>query len=114
LTQDAPARRVQVLNQLGAQGHQAAIGITIRMQQSLKPVPDAHDLPSHFACCQSRAHNHCIHTWNEAGTHIDSNASSIYIHDLPSLLIVFVSVFIINRLIIVLCTVIPAEAGIQL
>ncbi len=58
---EQPGRiRIQVLDQLGAEGHQPAIGVAIRVQQPVEAVPDADHLPSQLARRQGRAHDHGI------------------------------------------------------
>ena len=75
LAQDTPGGGIQVFNQLGAEGDQSAIGVAIRVQQPLKPIPDADHLPSHSARRQGGAHDYGIYSRNKAGTHIDGNPS---------------------------------------
>ena len=57
LAEDTPAGRIQVLNQLRAEGHQSALGVAFRVQQPVKPIPDADHLPSQFARRQGRSHH---------------------------------------------------------
>ncbi len=49
LAQDATGSRVQVLDQLRAERNQPALGVTFRMQQSVKSIADADHLPSQLA-----------------------------------------------------------------
>ena len=49
LAQETAAGRIEVLDQLGAERHQPAVGIALRVQQPVEPVPDADHLPSHLA-----------------------------------------------------------------
>ena len=45
------------------------------MQQPVKAIPDADQLPSQLARRQSRTHHHGIHPRDEAGSRVDGNAS---------------------------------------
>ena len=54
LTQDSPASRIQVLDQLGTEGDQATLRVTIRMKKSFEPILDADQLPSQIARGESR------------------------------------------------------------
>ena len=73
LAQDAPACRIQALDQLGAEGHQPAIGVTFRVQHPFEAIADADHLPAQFARRQSRTHHHGIHAWHKAGARHDGN-----------------------------------------
>ena len=75
LAQDAPAPRIQALGQLGAEGHQPAVGVTLRVQHPVKAIADADHLPAQFARCQGRTHHHGIHAWHKAGACHDGNPS---------------------------------------
>ena len=58
----------------GAEGHQSALGVALRVQQPVEPIPDADHLPSQFARRQGRSHDHGIHPRDVAGAHIDGDA----------------------------------------
>ena len=74
LAEETRAVRIQVLDQLGAEGHQPAIGVALRVQQPVEPVPDADHLPSQPAGRQGRAHDHGIDPRDVAGAHHDGDA----------------------------------------
>ena len=75
LSEDTPAGRIKVADQLRVQRHQPAIGVALRVQQAVEPIPDADQLPSKLARRQGRAHDYGIDPRDEASAHIDGDAS---------------------------------------
>ena len=75
LAQDAPAPGIQALDQLGAEGHQSAVGVALRVQHPFKAIADADQLPSQLARRQGCTRHHGIHAWHKAGARHDGNAS---------------------------------------
>ena len=73
---EQPGRsRIQVLDQLGAEGHQPAIGVTFRVQHPVEAVPDADHLPSQLARRHGRPHDHGVEPGHVPGADHDGDAS---------------------------------------
>ena len=75
LAQETRGGRVQVRDQLGAEGQQPAFGVALRVQQAVEAVTDADHLPAQLARRDGRPHDHGIDPGNVAGAHHDGDAS---------------------------------------
>jgi hypothetical protein len=62
------------------EGYHSAIGKAIRIEQSVKSVPDADEFPSQFTRRQGRSDHHGIQPWYEAAAHVDGKASCLCVH----------------------------------
>ena len=74
LAEQARGGRVQALDQLRAEGQQPAVGVALRVQQTVEAVPDADHLPPQLARGQGRAHDHGVDPRHVAGAHHDRDA----------------------------------------
>ena len=89
LPEDARAGRIQILDQLGVQRDQSTVGVALRVQQSVKPIPDADHLPAQLARRQRSPLDHGIQSRHIACADHDRNASQgtgmtcFYSHNLP-------------------------------